>query len=138
MNPTWLVLGPCEPPSDDEWRRPHQNILSDLVFGEISTKETSLALQRALSSHKGGGKQPESQLNFAACGFVRNCRLMSAARQRVSSFLKGERSWEKEEQRLPPQECLLLGMCEIVVFLNKLSGCILREVTRLDGLLRWC
>lgn len=104
---------------------------------EISTKETLLALQRALSSHKGGGERPESRLNFAARGFVRNCRLMSAARQRVSSFLKGESSREKEEQRLPPQECLLLSMCEIVVFLNKLSGSILRTVTCLDWLLRW-
>ena len=76
--------------------------------------------------------------SFAARGFVRNCRLVSTARQCVSSFLKGEHSREKEEQRLPPQECLLLGMCEIAVFLNKLSGCILREITCLDGFLRWC
>ena len=87
---------------------------------EISTKETLLALQRALSSHKAGGERPESRLNFAARGFVRNCRLVSVARQRVSSFLKGECSRENEEQKLPPQECSLLNMCEIVVFLNKL------------------
>ena len=77
-------------------------------------------------------------MNFAARGFVRNCRFVSAARQRVSSFLKGECSQEKEEQRLPPQECSLLNVCEIVVFLNKLRGSILREVTCLDGLFRWC
>ena len=35
-------------------------------------------------------------MNFAARGFVRNCRFVSAARQRVSSFLKGECSQEKE------------------------------------------